>query len=179
MVHVVMRLIPKPTGGERAVGIFGSYIRVVLRAVRHSFGAMWMRRSIGHQWFGVEGRSVERAVWTRLTVAGYARARGQSSAAVLYDIQKAYPRVPHGGVMTSLEIAGVPARILVVVIVATAAAAAMIMMQAVVIVAPVTVVALAAIAVATISIATVAIATVAIATVAIANVAISIVGIVL
>ena len=113
MVHVVMRLIPKPTGGERAVGIFGSYIRVVLRAVRHSFGAMWMRRSIGHQWFGVEGRSVERAVWTRLTAAGYARARGQSSAAVLYDIQKAFDHIRWKHLIRIAEKRGFPADLLI------------------------------------------------------------------
>ena len=64
MTYVIMRLIPKPTGGERAVGIFGGYVRAVLRAVRHGCGTMWMRRAAGDQWFVVGGGGVERAVWS-------------------------------------------------------------------------------------------------------------------
>ena len=87
---LVMRLIPKPSSGERSVGLFTSIVRVIMRALRKSIGARWLAKQNMSIWYGVTGKSVERAVWSRLAAICYARETGEDAIACQFDITKAY-----------------------------------------------------------------------------------------
>ena len=86
----VIRLIPKPDGGARPIGLFTSVLRVFMRALRRTIGQRWIERQIPKSWYGVRGRSSEQAAWTRMAIARYAKAIGQHSIAALFDVEKAY-----------------------------------------------------------------------------------------
>ena len=90
---VVMRLIPKPSSGERSVGLFTSVIRVVMRTLRRSLGASWLSRQNLSIWYGVAGKSVERAVWSRLAAISYAREVNTDAITCQFDITKAYDHI--------------------------------------------------------------------------------------
>ena len=89
--RILMRLIPKPEGaGFRAVGIFTSFIRVMHRALRRSFGQWWMAKNLPRQWYGVTGKSVQQAVWARSVAARYAKSQGLQVSVTFWDVQKAF-----------------------------------------------------------------------------------------
>ena len=87
--------LPKPTGGERPIGILPTLYRVWCRC----------RRPLAHQWesqhardyfWAAAGRSSSQAVHLQGVRLEAARAEGSSAAALLTDLAKAYEYINHG-----------------------------------------------------------------------------------
>ena len=76
VVFILIRLIPKPLGGVRPIGLFTALLRVFLRALRRTIGEAWASRNIPLAWYGVKGKSSEQAVWSRLAAVRYAKDTG-------------------------------------------------------------------------------------------------------
>ena len=92
MATIFMSLIPKPSNaGDRTVGIFNGLLRLFLRALRRTVGNRWLTSTVPGNWYGVRGRSVIQAAWSRLTMARYlSDTKGMDTSAILFDVTKAF-----------------------------------------------------------------------------------------
>ena len=87
---ILVKLIPKVDGGERPIGLFSGFLRVLLKALRRTIGQTWLQDKIPPHWYGVKGRPSSQAAWTRLIAARYAKATGAVAIGSLYDVTKAF-----------------------------------------------------------------------------------------
>ena len=91
--HVVF--LPKPTGGERPIGILPTLCRVCCRCRRHVAQAWERAFQRPYCWAAAE-RSSEQAVHHQGICVELARASGQHAPGLLKDLAKAYEHVDHG-----------------------------------------------------------------------------------
>ena len=88
--HVVF--LPKPTGGERPIGILPTLYRVWCRCRRHV--AQALEKAFQRPYFRAAAeRSSEQAVHHQGIRMELARASGQHAAGLLTDLAKAYEHV--------------------------------------------------------------------------------------
>ena len=92
IMHAIVALIPKPTGGTRPIGLLPALVRVWER-IRKPDVAIW-RRSVERPYnWAAKGRSPEDAVWRQALKAEAAQSRGEESGALLLDLVKAFEMV--------------------------------------------------------------------------------------
>ena len=48
---LVVVLIPKPTGGERPIGLFPTFTRVLTRWLRRTYGSAWLAKHPRDFWY--------------------------------------------------------------------------------------------------------------------------------
>ena len=58
---ILVKLIPKTDGGERPIGLFSAFLRVLLRLLRKTLGQQWLQDKIPAHWYGVKGRPTSQA----------------------------------------------------------------------------------------------------------------------
>lgn len=87
--------IPQALGGERPIGIFTSFIRVVSKIIRLTYSSIWLRLNDRQYIYGRKGRSAITCAWRHSFLAEHATYTGRYVAAVLLDIAKAYDSVDH------------------------------------------------------------------------------------
>ena len=88
----LIHLIPKPTGGRRPIGVLPTLVRVWERA-RKPIVQRWSRESMSHYDWAVQGRSAEAAAWQQSMLDEAATADGLQSAAIFFDLAKAFETV--------------------------------------------------------------------------------------
>ena len=89
---ILMAQIPKACGGKRPVGLLSGFVRVWEKA-RQPVVSQWRQKvSRDYNW-AAKGRSPQAAVWKQAIMAEAAVARGQTSAATLLDLVKAFEMV--------------------------------------------------------------------------------------
>ncbi len=109
--EAVMRLIPKPSGGRRPIGLLASFIRLWERVRRPEVRRWRIGAYRTYNWM-TKAKGAQRAVWTQSILDEAARQNGLSSAAVLVDLVKAFEQVILAGVWTEGLRHGFPARLL-------------------------------------------------------------------
>ena len=103
--------IPKPTGGERPIGILPTLYRLWCRCRRPQATA-WEREHDRAYFWASTGRSSSQAVHLQGVRLEEARANKQQAVALLTDLAKAYEYVNHGKLATFAQAKGFPAAIL-------------------------------------------------------------------
>ena len=90
LAFVLIKLIPKASGGSRPIGLFTALVRVVMRALRRTIGAKWLLDHVPSNWYGVSSRSSGQAAWSRQVAVQCGHTTGQKAVAELFDIRKAF-----------------------------------------------------------------------------------------
>ena len=91
----LVALLPKQGGGDRPVGIMPTICRVLHRLLRRSYGKQWLQKNERGYRYGKTNASALHCAWRQAALAEYAHHRGETTAAVLFDLQKAYDTVDH------------------------------------------------------------------------------------
>lgn len=91
---LIISLIPKPSGGNRPIGIFPTCLHIISKLLRRSYGTRSLEQHARDYMYGAKGRSALDCAWLKAFQAEHARIVGWHSAAALLDLQKAYEHVP-------------------------------------------------------------------------------------
>ena len=86
-----MHPIPKPIGGRRPIAVLATVVRSWERARKLTIRE-WARNQKGYDW-AARGRSAEAASWTRSLYDEAATQKGLTSAAVFFDLTKAFETI--------------------------------------------------------------------------------------
>ena len=103
--------LPKPTGGERPIGILPTIYRVWCRCRRPLAHAWELQHSREYFWASA-GRSSSQAVHLQGVRLEAARAEGHSAVALPTDLAKAYEYVNHGKLIQFAQATGFPTGLL-------------------------------------------------------------------
>ncbi len=90
--EALMRLIPKPSGGRRPIGLLASLVRFWERIRRPILRTWRAEADRPYNWMG-KGRGAQRAVWVQSVMDEACKQRGMSTGAVLVDLVKAFEQV--------------------------------------------------------------------------------------
>ena len=101
--------LPKPTGGERPIGILPTLYRLWCRC-RRSQATAWEREHDRKYFWAAAGRSSSQAVHLQGVRLEEARAHGQQAVALLTDLAKAYEHVNHEKLAAFAATTGFPLR---------------------------------------------------------------------
>ena len=82
-------------GGERPIGIFPSFVRVISRIIRYKYGRFWLQQNDRPFLYGRKGRSALQCVWRQAAICEHATYLGKVAIAILIDIIKAFDSVEH------------------------------------------------------------------------------------
>ena len=105
---ILVKLIPKADGGERPIGLFSAFLRVLMKLLRRTVGQKWLQDKMPAHWYGVKGRPSSQAVWSRLIAARYAKATGAIALGSLYDVTKAFDHLVWKAIFLAAETLGFP-----------------------------------------------------------------------
>ena len=105
-------LIPKPTGGDRPIGLFAGVVRVWTKYLFQKYVTPWSKLHPRTYWYGETGKSCELCVWIQSVLAEYASAKGHTYSALLHDLEKAYENVKHSLLIQEAKRFGFPLRVL-------------------------------------------------------------------
>ena len=103
--------LPKPTGGERPIGILPTLYRVWCRC-RRPAAHLWEEENSRDYFWAAAGRSSSQAVHLQGVRLEAARADGQTAAALLTDLAKAYEYVNHSKLVQFAKAKKFPTRLL-------------------------------------------------------------------
>ena len=106
---ILMCLIPKPDDGERTIGMLSMPIKLYLRALRRSIGNHWMMATAPPNWYGVRGRSVARAAWSRGVAARhFMEDEGWSTLVFLLDVTEAFDHLQWSDIWEAAQVYSFP-----------------------------------------------------------------------
>ena len=91
---VLIVLLAKPEGGRQPIGLFPAPVRIWMRA-RGMVARAWENDNFRPSLFGGAGRGAQRAAWQVAFQAEAAAASGEDYAQALFDLVKAFEKVPH------------------------------------------------------------------------------------
>ena len=84
-------------------------LRLFLRTLRKVVGARWLADAVPGSWYGVRGKSVIQAAWTRLAAARYLSDNRQlDTTAILFDVTKAFYHIQWPDLRESADTLGFP-----------------------------------------------------------------------
>ncbi len=109
--EALMRLIPKPSGGRRPIGLLASLVRLWERIRRPILRAWRVEADRPYNWMG-RGRGAQRAVWVQSVMDEACKQRGLATGAVLVDLVKAFEQVVLAIVWREGVARGFPLRLL-------------------------------------------------------------------
>eukprot|EP00973_Karenia_brevis_P065411 9087535-Karenia_brevis.AAC.1 len=95
LAYLLIALIPKASGGERPIGIFPSFLRIMSKVIRMTYCKKWLAKNDRSYLFGRKGRSALTCVWQKALLAEHATYRGVCAASAMLDIVKAFDGVDH------------------------------------------------------------------------------------
>ena len=88
----IVHLIPKPSWGQRPVGLLPSRVRLWERARKEDMGAWRKAHAKDFDWMR-EGKGAERSIWAQTVYEEAAKGRGNETASVMLDLTKAFEQV--------------------------------------------------------------------------------------
>jgi hypothetical protein len=95
LANLIVRLLPKDTGGFRTIGLFRTLFRVWAKA-RATLLAEWAVVHLSHpMWNNFSGRRPGDVVWRELVRASHEGTLGRTAAAIQVDVSKMFDRICH------------------------------------------------------------------------------------
>ena len=91
--HTLIKFIPKPKGGKRPIDLLTALVRIWERLRIREVRA-WKATAFRDYHWAARGRSAQDAVWRQSVHCEAAAWRKHDAIADLYDLKKAYERVP-------------------------------------------------------------------------------------
>ena len=90
----ILKLLPKPAGGYRTIGILPTLLRIWCRT-RREFIRCWQSSNARDYFWGDAGRGSEKAVWWESLANESCVLNGRQAVSVLLDLFKCFERVLH------------------------------------------------------------------------------------
>ena len=90
----ILKLLPKPVGGCRTIGILPTLLRMWCR-IRWEFIRCWQITNARDYFWGDAGRGSEKAVWWESLANESCVLKGRQAVTVLLDLLKCFERVLH------------------------------------------------------------------------------------
>ena len=109
---LMVALLPKPTGGDRPIGIFPTCLRVWTKWLQPLYAGAWEKANPRAFFYGEEDKSCDQAVWIQAATAEAATAMRKHYASSLSDLKKAYENVCHPQLAREAAALGFPLRLL-------------------------------------------------------------------
>ena len=90
----ILKLLPKPAGGYKTIGILPTLLRIWCRT-RREFIRCWQLTNARSYFWGDAGRGFEKAVWWESLANESCVLKGRQAVTVLLDLFKCFERVLH------------------------------------------------------------------------------------
>ena len=110
-VLVIIVFLGKPDGGLRPIGLTESVLKVWSK-LRHQLSKDWESQHDIPAFWGMAGRSADRAGWFHNMMAAYANSNGWDAGTLGTDLKTFYETVDHDILMSEAEATGYPLKLM-------------------------------------------------------------------